>query len=215
MSAPAAASRRSWAIAASSPKWRPPSVNESGVTFTIPITRVRSSSHSTSRARRIIGLSPIAFAIPRAPIQGWAFMGKDSSYARHAGPLPPLRRPRVRGEGEGAALRGGPPAGEAEGPHRGRPRLLHQRGKGGRIGHRGDRGGGGPEHRRGRRPGEGDAGRDLPVRPPELLPRRLGPREDDLRPPGGAAPEERLPGPLLPVRILQIVQGEREGPPAL
>src|SRR2546422_318041 len=64
MSAPSSARRSAWATAGSSVKCSPPSENESGVTFTIPITRVRSSSHSTSRARRIIGLSPIGFAIP-------------------------------------------------------------------------------------------------------------------------------------------------------
>src|SRR5688572_26236612 len=46
MSAPSSASRRAWAIASSGPKKRPPSEKESGVMFTTPMTRGRSSESS-------------------------------------------------------------------------------------------------------------------------------------------------------------------------
>ena len=55
-SAPSAISDRPCAIAAPGSRYRPPSENESGVTFTMPMTSVRSPrSNSRSRHRQSIG----------------------------------------------------------------------------------------------------------------------------------------------------------------
>src|SRR5436309_8040193 len=58
-SAPAAASRRAWSAADAESRNRPPSENESGVTFTIPMTSVRvPRSNTRSRQRHSMGTAP-------------------------------------------------------------------------------------------------------------------------------------------------------------
>src|SRR3989304_2942251 len=142
-------------------------------------------------------------------------MGTHSWRARHARAVPALRFSRVRGEGEGPQGCRRHRTDRAAGPDRGRPRVLHERGERGRGGPRSPCAGS-REQRRGRRvTGEDEEDRDLSVRTSQLVARGSGTGEEDLRAPRRALTGARIRCALVAVRLLQVVQGQREGPPSL